>query len=334
MSMNGEKRGAMRMPLPSPTAAVLAIATMLGLLSMGACSKGASLKAMFTFKQANQAYQVQDWRRAAQLYEETIQGDPSLVQVYFFLGNSYDNLYKPGVTGQPANDELLAKAIQNYQLAAEKLSADNPEDLKLKRLALQYLIAAYGTDKMNDPAKAEPVILRLIELDPSEPANYFALARIYEDAGAYEQAEQVLLRAKEAKPSDTAVYMQLARYYNTQGQFDKTIESLEQRAEREPNNPEAFYTIATYYWDKTYRDPRLRENEKKDYVERGLTAIDRSLQLKPDYIEALVWKNLLLRLQANIEKNPARQQALIKEADVLRDKAESLRKLKATGVGD
>ena len=47
----------------------------------------------------------------------------------------------------------------------------------------------------------------MIQLDPSEPSNYFALAKIYEDAGAYDEAEEMLHRAKEAKPSDPAVYM-------------------------------------------------------------------------------------------------------------------------------
>ena len=125
----------------------------------------------------------------------------------------------------------------------------------------------------------------------------------------------MLQQAKEAKPSDPAVYMTLAGYYNRQGQFDKTIEALEERAAKEPNNPEAFYTIATYYWDEAYRDFKLKEAEKRDFVGKGVEAVDHALQIKPDYIEALVYKGLLLRLQANLEKDPAKQQQLIKDAD-------------------
>ena len=64
--------------------------------------------------------------------------------------------------------------------------------------------------------------------------------------------------------------MKLAGYYNRQGQFDKTIEALDERAANEPNNPEAYHTIATYYWDKAYRDFKLKEAEKKDYVSKGI----------------------------------------------------------------
>jgi tetratricopeptide (TPR) repeat protein len=297
------------------------------------CAKVGEIKAKKAFKSANQAYQAQDYKKAADLYEETVAADPGLAQAYFYLGNSYDNLYKPSKKGESANDALLTKAVDNYQRAAEKLSASNdPANKKLGTLSLQYLVASYGPDKLNDPAKAEPVVQRMIQLEPGEPANYFALAKIYEDAGAYEEAEKMLQNAKQAKPSDPAVYMTLAGYYNRQGRFDKTIEALEERASKEPNNPEAFYTIATYYWDEAYRDFKLKEAEKKEFVGKGVEAVDHALQIKPDYTEALVYKNLLLRLQANMEKDTAKQQALIKEADRLRDKAQELRKQKAAGV--
>ncbi len=142
----------------------------------------------------------------------------------------------------------------------------------------------------------------------------------------------MLLRAKTARPNDPQVYLQLAGFYNRQEEFDKTIEALNQRAQIEPNNPEAFYTISTYYWDKAYRDFRLKEPEKKAFVMKGLEEVDKALQLKPDYMEALTYKNLLLRLQANLEKDQAKQSALLKEADKLRDQAMALQKKQAAGI--
>ncbi len=297
------------------------------------CAKVGEFKARKAFKSANQAYQQQDYKKAAALYEETVAADPNLNSAYFFLANSVDNLYKPGRKGDAANDALILKAVENYQKAAERLSTSaDPADKKLSKLSLEYLVASYGSDKLNDPAKAEPVVQRMIQLEPGEPANYFALAKIYEDAGAYDEAEKMLLAAKGAKPSDPAVYMTLAGYYNRQGHFDKTIEALEGRAAKEPNNPEAFYTIATYYWDEAYRDSKLKEAEKKAFVEKGMEAVDHALQIKPDYMEALVYKGLLLRLQANLEKDPAKQQALLKQAEQLSQQAAELRKKKAAGI--
>src|SRR6266550_4441338 len=312
-----------------------AMLTLVSFTSSVGCAKVGEIKAKKAFKGANQAYQTQDYRKAAELYEEAVAADPNLDSgsPYFFLGNSYDNQYKPSKKGEAANDALMTKAVENYQKASEKLSTSpDPEKKKLGTLALQYLVAAYGADKLNDPAKAEPVVQRMIQLEPGEPTYYFQLAKIYEDAGAYDEAEKMLQNAKAAKPGDPTVYMTLAGYYNRQGHFDKTIEALEERAAKEPNNPEAFYTIATYYWDEAYRDFKLKENEKRAYVGKGVEAVDHALQIKPDYMEALVYKNLLLRLQANMEKDPGKQQQLIKDADKLRDRAQELRKQKAAGV--
>jgi tetratricopeptide (TPR) repeat protein len=174
----------------------------------------------------------------------------------------------------------------------------------------------------------------MIEIEPNEPSNYFALAKIYEDSGEYELAEETFNRAREVRPNDPAVYMQLAGYYNRQGEFDKTIEALNTRVSIEPNNPEAHYTVATYYWDKAFRDFRLEDKEKMQYVLSGIEAVDKAIAIRDDYMEAIAYKNLLLRLQANLETNPARQQALLREADILRDRATELRKQKAAGEGN
>ena len=128
--------------------------------------------------------------------------------------------------------------------------------------------------------------------------------------------------------------MQLAGYYNRQGDFDKTIEALQERATREPNNPEAFYTIATFYWDKAYRDFRINDKQKADYAADGLKAVDKAIQLNPDYMEAVTYRGLLLRVQAGLEKDAARQKALLKEAEAMQARAVELRKKKAAGVGD
>ncbi len=309
-------------------ATVLAVVMAAGVALVG-CGQVNQLKAKQAFKDANGLYGAQDYKKAAAKYEETLQLDPDLNEAYFFLGNSYDNLYKPTRKGEAENDAYLTKAIDNYRKASERAP-----DPKIKKLALEYLVAAYGTDKLNDPTQQEPMLLKMIELDPKDPANYFVLAKLYEDAGNYEQAEAMLLKAKEQRPNDAGVYMQLAGYYNRQGEFEKTIQALQERTQQEPNNPEAFYTIATYYWDKAYRDFRLSDADKKNFVVQGVEAVDKALQLKSDYMEALVYKNLLLRLEANLEKDPKRQQELLKQADQLRDKAQDLRKQKAQGTSE
>jgi tetratricopeptide (TPR) repeat protein len=307
---------------------VASLAIVLGLgLSLVACGQIGKLQAKRAFKDANVQYAQQEYKKAAALYEEAIAADPEAPYANFFLANSYDNLYKPSRKGEKENDAYLEKAIHFY-----KKSAEVEKDPMYKKRAMEYLVAAYGPDKMNDPTQQEPLVNQMIQLDPQDVTNYFALAKINEDAGDYQKAEEVLNKAKEARPNDPQVYLQLAGFYNRQEEFEKTIEALTQRAAIEPNNPEAFYTISTYYWDKAYRDFRLKEPEKKAFVLKGIEAVDKALALKADYMEALTYKNLLLRLEANLEKDPAKQQSLIKEADKLRDEALELKKKKVAGV--
>jgi tetratricopeptide (TPR) repeat protein len=305
-------------------------------VALAGCGQLNQVRAMKAFKDGNKLYASNDFRGAAAKYEEAVAADPagelnscgtSPGCVYFYLANSYDNLYRPARKGEPNNDALLTKAVEHYKLASEKIS-----DPMMKTRSLEYLVAAYGPDKLNDPTMAEPIIKEMIRLTPTEPTNYFMLARLYQDSGEYEMAEQTLLQAKDAKPNDPAVYLQLANFYNAQGDFPKTIEYLNERIKIEPNNPEAHYTVATYYWDKANRDFRLADKEKIQFVQDGLGAVDKAIAIKSDYMEAIAYKNLLLRLQANLEKDPKKQQELLREADRLRDQATELRKQKTAGT--
>jgi len=308
------------------TAASLVLLAGLSLSLIG-CGKLNELKARKSFKDANLLYTQQEYKRAADKYKETVEFDPTFTTAYFYLANSYDQMFKATKRGDAENDACLTKAIDNYKVAAEK-----DQDPKMRKLALQYLVNAYGPDKLNDPGQAVPIIEKMIQMDPQDTNNYFALAKMYEDAGQYEEAEKHLSKAREVKPKDPAVYGQMAGFYNRQGEFDKTIEAYKRWQEIEPNNPEVYYTIGSFYWDKAYHDTKLKESEKKDLVNSGIQEIDKALQIKPDYYEAVNRKGLLVRLQAGFTKDKAQYDQLMKQADELLQRSIALQKKKAAGV--
>jgi tetratricopeptide (TPR) repeat protein len=320
---------------PMRAVATVALVCGAGLASTG-CGKysWSTLSAVKAFKDANTEYARKDWKKAAEKYEEVVKHDdaiakyPQLATAYFFLGNSYDQLYKPAKQGDATNDAYIQKAIENYRKAADK-----NQDKAWKKSSLEYLAAAYGPDKLNDAAKAEPVYQEIIALDPSEPTNYMALAKLYEDAGRYDDAEAQFAKAREVKPNDPAVLASQAGYYNRQGDFAKTIEALEQAAALEPNNPEGYHRVAVFYWDKTRGDFRLSKPQKLDYIQKGLAMEDKALSLNPEYMEAMTYKNILLRLKANNITDPNEQKRLLEEADKLRNKVIDAQKRKQTGKG-
>ncbi len=308
------------------------------IVPLAACGYLDQVGAMRTFKEANLAYGRGDYESAVEHYEEILaildevgEDDPllneQLTATYFYVANSYDNLYKPVRAGEPENDGFLEDAVRYYTLASERIV-----DPGLKRLSMQYLVAAFGPDKVNDPARSEPVLRQMILDDPENPDNYFALANLYEQSGLFEDAEAVMLEVRNLHPDDPIVYLQLAGFYNRAGEFELTIDALEQRARIEPDNPEAFYTISTFYWEKAFRDFRITQDQKVEYIEAGLEAADSALGLNDRYVDALVYKNILLRMKANETDDRDEVDRLIAEADELRDRAEQLQEQQQSGA--
>ena len=80
-------------------------------------------------------------------------------------------------------------------------------------------------------------------------------------------------------------------------QFEQKIAALERDAAQKPGDASARHLIGTFYFEKT-RDASLTAELKRTYLARGLEAEDRALQVNPDYVEALVYKNIILRAQA------------------------------------
>jgi tetratricopeptide (TPR) repeat protein len=286
-----------------------------------------SLAARKNIKEAHEAYKASKWKEAAAAYEAAVAGDPTLQGAHFFLANSYDNLYKPSRAGEAENDEYMKKAIEWYKKAAEK----EPDPIYRQR-SMQYLVAAYGPEKLNQPQEAEPIVKQMIALDPNEYLNYTELSKIYENAGRYDEAEAALLKAKEVKPKQPEVYAALSAYYNRQGEFDKTVDALNMAADLQPENPQGYQLVAVFYWEKAFKDKRLTPVQQKEYIMSGLEATDKALKLNPDYVDALTYKNILLRMQANLEKDIKKREALLAEADELRNRAQELNKKKASGL--
>src|SRR5919112_6422349 len=147
----------MRIRIRAASAAPLALVVGLAVAATG-CGKYSwtNLKAVKAFKDANQAYQTKDYKRAIERYEEVVHNEtalqttPTLNTAFFFLGNSYDQLYKPGKQGDPQNDAYIQKAIEYYTKSAERNA-----DPKWKKSSLEYLASAY-VDKLQDSEKAEP----------------------------------------------------------------------------------------------------------------------------------------------------------------------------------
>jgi tetratricopeptide (TPR) repeat protein len=180
------------------------------------------------------------------------------------------------------------------------------------------------------PGDANPATPREIELQttiaagPASAATIIELAKLQEDRGAAALAEATLNDAVRAQ-AGIVLYHALAGFHMRQRQPAQALEAFERAAALDPTNATLQHSVGSFYFEMS-RSPSLSEADKVPLIEKGLAAEDRALQLHAEYVDAMVYKNLLLRVSANLEKDAARRDALIAEADALRNRAMALSK--------
>ena len=129
------------------------------------------------------------------------------------------------------------------------------------------------------------------------------------------------LRAIVASGSATKdTYLELATVELALNRFDDSAAALRGAADLDRSAPDAQHMFATIAWQHAARDVTDPAG-RLSFIREGIALEDRALALKPDYAEALTYKNLLLRLQANLTSDPAEQARLIAEADAVRNRA-------------
>ena len=306
------------------------------LASCGVQDKWNMLKSRRAFKQANQAYANKEYPQAIEFYNRTLELDANpdprvLVTTYFYRGSSHHLQYRPGRFDDAQNKANLEAGIEDYEIALE-LAREHAAAFEMLAPYQQYSmeqLAAIYRDNLNDFQNAERYFQGLIELDPDTPERYYALADVYErfsdneDMPLLEQAIEAYKKPVEMSPDDPIGYRQVANLLNKYGRFEETMDWLGKARDVNANDPEGYYLIAVHYWDKVYRDPDLGTSDKRDYIDLGIDQLDQSLEIDDEYVDALIYKNLLLREKA--KDNPREQEALTAQANELRDRAMALR---------
>jgi tetratricopeptide (TPR) repeat protein len=94
-----------------------------------------------------------------------------------------------------------------------------------------------------------------------------------------------------------------------------------------PDKPELLYTVGQAYWNESFHaTPETDPATRAQWVDTGMTALDESLRLKPQYFEAMVYKNLLFREKAKMETDAVKRDEYIAQAEEWTKKAVELRK--------
>jgi tetratricopeptide (TPR) repeat protein len=291
--------------------------------------KVSNLQANYHFKRANSLFKEGKYRNAVAEYELALKYKPDLVQAYRYIGESYKQLYKPGVESA-LNKELEKKAIEALSKALE--IEPNNKDIILS-LGDMY-------DKLRNFKEAEKLYLRILELDPQNMDNFYVVAEFYsryagEVPDAAKKAETMYLRRIEADPENPMGYAYAANYYEhlpvSEQNLEQSIENFdkanmfwEKRIALDPENPQAWLAKGVNRWSRAYRFQGAPAEERKGIAYDALKAIEKARDLDPNYPEPYSWLSVLYKsVLAKLE--PEKEARYNAEADKYAEKFKELR---------
>jgi tetratricopeptide (TPR) repeat protein len=295
-------------------------------LFLGGCSK---LLAKQDFRDGNKAYKEENYKKARDLYQRAVERDPNFSEAYFYLGSCWQSMYRPGKETEE-NKQNLVKAVEAFQKAIEVNDGSTPNLKTVKQNALAALTGIYAEEPYRNFDEALKFAKQLVEENPNEAKNLFAMANLYEKFEHVVEAEEAYKKVVELNPNDAKGCAALAGFYNKplwegKSRFEDAISTLERCATLDAADPTGFYKVAVFYWDKAFRDPLLDDKQKDAYADKGLEAVDKALGIKPDYVDGLVYKGLLLRVKAQVTTNNRLRQQYLDQAQTLAKQAKELR---------
>lgn len=203
-----------------------------------------------------------------------------------------------------------------------------------------------------------------VELDPGLLNARLYLATAYaqqyipgvesdENNRMAEQAIEQFKRVLDVQPSRDRQISSLkgiASLYLNMHRLDLAKEYQRRVTVLDPNDPEARYSIGVIEWTQAYV-PDMEERGKlglraddpiedkkvcaslrarnTELIEDGLNNLNRALQLRPDYDDAMAYVNLLYRQKSDTECDPAASMADLKTAQDWVDKTMATKKAKA-----
>lgn len=197
-------------------------------------------------------------------------------------------------------------------------------------------------------AEATKFFEESIRLDPEFQVARTYLATTYSsqfvpgspDPKSREMADKAIATFKEVAESDpepnyNAMLSVASLYYQLQ-EYDQSKEWCRKILDIDQNNAEALYRIAVIDYEDSIAKTGLQgenveflnDEEKAETVkdiEEGLQCLDRALSIRPDYFDAMEYQNLLWREKAKFETDETAKDELIRQADLVAQKALALR---------
>jgi tetratricopeptide (TPR) repeat protein len=308
---------------------VFAATTLAVIFAFTACQNisYSKLSANYHFGRANSFFRENQYRKAITEYEATLKYNPGMTQAYRFLGESYKQLYKPGVDSA-INKDLEKKTLDALTKAFE--IEPNNKDV-IYSLGDMY-------DKLKKFPEAEKLYLRIIELQPENMSNYYVVAEFYKRYSAdnkevAKKAESMYLRRIETDPDNPQGYAYMATYLQEAAggpeemlkSYEKAAEFWQKRISLQPDSAEAWLALGVNQWSRSFRFQFLTPQERMKQAQAALVSIQKAIDLDPSYPEPYAWMGPLYKaVLAKLE--PEKEARYNAEGDRFLEKFQELRK--------
>lgn len=152
------------------------------------------------------------------------------------------------------------------------------------------------------------------------------LISTYVNSKKYDQALAYLEKQAQENPNDANIQASRVRLLIQAERLPQAIQ-LANQLPRGQAKAEALYSVGVTIWDKSFHQGDTMSVEQREkLIDQGLQGMSQALQINPEYFEAMVYNNLLLREKAKVQLDGTKRLEYQAQADQWVEKAKALRK--------
>jgi tetratricopeptide (TPR) repeat protein len=202
---------------------------------------------------------------------------------------------------------------------------------------------------------------RATELDPSLLNARMYLATAYasqfmpgveseENMRNGEQAIVEFQKVLDADPQNSNSVAGIANIYFNMKKLQEAKEWYQKQIQIDPSNPQAYYSVGVINWTQTYQprmevkaglglgqDQPIKDREVREelcannmpLIEEAFTMLNKAVELRPDYDDAMAYINLMYREQADCQASEEARAEDLKKADEWIQKTLEVKKQRA-----
>jgi tetratricopeptide (TPR) repeat protein len=207
-----------------------------------------------------------DFKRAADLFEQATQRDPNSSDHYLWLGRAY------GRRAETSSVFTAPGYASKARQALERSVQLNPKNGDALNDLFEYYLQEPGF-LGGGMDKAAALIEKIAALDPAE--RHYAQFRLSEEKKEWQMAESHLRRAADLAPQQVGRHVDLGKFLARRGKIPESEVAFAKAEKIDPNSPKVWIERAETYINAGKNLPEARKLLERYLAAGNLTPEDR-----------------------------------------------------------